>query len=317
MKQGTDILITGGFGFIGLALARHILANDEKARVILLGLNQNDDAVALRAQYPDRLTFDLRDMIDMEDSWYPHVDEVYHCAAVTVSTNVEAHISPLSNIVMFDALMDSFGDRPDVKVVYMSTGEVYGPLWERIAADNFTWPVPERNGLVGVNVYDKQWLYAISKIVGEMSLLHDEPQCRWSIVRLQNPYGPRMNAGTLIPSLVKAAATGAEMTVYVNDTRPFIYIDDVVHALTTIMRSTLSDGCIINVAGDEVELGDVVPIVQKYAGNIKINFMRKDEHLTNHRRALDTHELRSLGWMPWVSLDEGIRKTVEHFKGKI
>lgn len=320
MKEGTDILITGGTGFLGYFLAKRILEKDEKALVTLLSMGEPDELVRdLQARYERRLKFDMRDVREMDETWYPHIDQVYHLAAKKVTTASDLELSALdTNTKIDDAVFYSLTDLGQaVKMLYVSTGEVFGPLWERMAVDGFSWPVPERNGLAAVNVYESQWMYALSKIVGEMRIMHENHGYRWSIARLQNPYGPRMGDKTLIPTLMRSAITGELAKVYGNDTRPFLYAEDVADAFITIMNSSHTDGKIINVAGPEMELGDLVPLVQKIAGTFPVEVINRPAHISNHVRALDTSELQALGWHPWIDINEGLLKTWEYYKDKI
>lgn len=320
MKAERDILITGGFGFIGYVIAKRILEKYPSDRVTLLSRGEPDEYVrALQEKHGDRLKFDTRDIIDMDETWYPHADQIYHLAArKTTTDNIDDSGVLEMNLKTDDSVLWSMINRGEsCKLLYVSTGEVFGPLWERMRADGFTWPVPERNGLVGINIYDPQWMYALSKIVGEAQIIHEGGDFRWSIARLQNPYGPRMGDKTLIPKLMQSAVTGEKASVFANDTRPFIYVDDVADAFIVIMNSSHTDGKIINVAGPEMEVGDLVPVVQRVAGAFVVDVKRREEHLPNHVRALDTTELQSLGWRPWVDIKEGIERTWEYYKDHI
>jgi UDP-glucuronate decarboxylase len=83
-----------------------------------------------------------------------------------------------------------------------------------------------------------------------MAFIHTHGNWRWSIVRMQNPYGPRMGWDNVVPKFIKKILDG-ERELWVQtpmDTRPFTYIDDVVDGLIRVMESREMDGQIVNVA---------------------------------------------------------------------
>jgi len=312
-------LITGANGFIGYALTKRLLETRPDERLVLHARTAfSPDTIELVGQYPGRTTYRYGDLGDYDigdDAEIEDVDRVYHLAARIATTGASANVLD-ENETIDAALFDAYAARDDVRILYASTGEVLGPLWELMAASSdWKWPPPETHGAAAITIPDPRWMYALSKIVGEARLRHSGYAYDWTIARLQNPYGPRASEATLIPQIIKGALKGPPATVYVNDTRPFLYVDDVADALILTMESPHASKRVVNIAGPEITAGqmaDAITAVLEDPGAYTKQY--REGHLPFHRRALDTAFLDGLGWRPWITLDEGAKKTVEYFK---
>lgn len=326
MAPKANILIIGGFGFIGLALARRILEKDKESRVILFGRKpQKDDALdALVRECGGRITIDPRDTERLcSEHSFKDVTQVYHLAARKVTTaDKDADDVFEDNYFADSDVFYTFENRPDVKIVYASSCEVIGPLWERMRAEEGgAWPLPESFRIGSVDIYDPAGAYGISKIVGEMRLLHGKWDFKYAIARIASPYGPRMGDKTLIPVLMAAQrAEEGKPKVYVNDTRPYIYIDDVCDALMIIMQSSHTNGKIVAVAGPEQTIGNVAALIPSVVGGRRIDYFEsimRDAFMPGHVRGVAVTTLLELGWRPWVELDEGLRRTWDYYQHKL
>jgi nucleoside-diphosphate-sugar epimerase len=311
------ILITGGAGFIGFHLAKTLLERNDNVIVTVVdnfsNSVQDKDFQDLQAQYPETLRVMAWDLALARDLPNLQVDEVYHLAAVRGTKFSKHGVSTLhTNILSTLNLIRWFRDEP-AKVLFASTGEVWGGLPLQVLDE----PVKENSPVGFADVYDPRWTYAASKIAGEIAFIHTPGQWRWSIVRMQNPYGPRMGWDKVVPRFIKHLLEGATALKVDTpwDTRPFTYIDDVVDGLIRVMESPLMDKQIVNVAyPKEIEIFDLAHTLVRVAGtetrvDIPVGLLPQAEN-----RFLDTTKLQSLGWKPIVDLEEGLRRTFEWYQ---
>jgi nucleoside-diphosphate-sugar epimerase len=141
------------------------------------------------------------------------------------------------------------------------------------------------------------------------------------IVRIFNTYGPRMNPndGRSVPNFITQALRGEPLTVYGDgrQTRSYCYVDDMVAGLIAVMFAPPDTrGMVFNVGNpDEREILEFARIIRELCGsNSEIAFCPalQDDPA---RRCPDITRISSLlGWQPRVSLEEGLRRTIEWFR---
>ena len=313
-----NVLITGGFGFIGFHLAKKLLEREGTVVTLLDKAMENldGDLHDLQQKYPSRLFLFRGDLCKGE---FPEGEfgEVYHLAAMRGTkyslygeqnpyTMLENNITSTMNLINWCR---------GGKVVFASTGEVHGSLPDGVV------PIPTPStAFVGVsNVYDPRWTYSLSKIVGEMALIHANKDFLWTIVRMQNPYGPRMGEDNVIPKFIRRILSGEKRLEVVtpNDTRPFTYIDDVVDALILCMESSDADGEIVNIASPfEYTIKDIAVALQAASGEEVEIVVPESAETEGERRSLDVTKLQELGWDPDEDLMQGLITTWEWYKDK-
>ena len=327
-KLSNRSLITGGFGFIGYHLACELLSRGEK--VILFGHRPKDDKKFrdLQKKYFDiasgasSLTFRYGDFAfeDMDKVVHdePHIAMIYHLAAQKATSATAGSSSGDLMIHNYDVDMSVFEfaehikahkeDGGPVKLIYMSSGEVYG--------NAFLHGTPLNEGVSSVITPKKPaHIYPASKLMGEMLLMHGDWDFQWNIVRLQNPYGPGMGMDMLIPKLLKAAVDAQEkgkstfLLDYPDDVRPYVYVADVARALGAIMDLGIH-GEVYNVAGKDVVMNYVARcIADAFApGALQIIL----GSMPGSRKSMDITKVnRDTGWMPTTDLEEGLLMTYE------
>jgi GDP-L-fucose synthase len=203
-------------------------------------------------------------------------------------------------------------------------------IYPRMAAQ----PIKEEYLLTGV-LEPTNEPYAIAKIAGiKMCESYNRQYgTDYRSVMPTNLYGPGDNYhpenSHVIPALIRrfheAKAAGADKVVIWGTGSPrreFLYVDDMADASVHVMEldratydlhttPTLSH---INVGtGDDVTIREVAEIIGKavgFTGEIGFDLDKPDG---TPRKLMDTAKLSSLGWKPGMSLEEGIRKTYEHF----
>ncbi len=139
------------------------------------------------------------------------------------------------------------------------------------------------------------------------------------IVRLFNVYGPRMRAddGRVIPAFITAALAGAPLPVHGDgrQTRSFCFVDDLLEGLYRLATYDGLAGEVVNLGNpEETSLLDLAQIVASLVGRTpNVVHLPLPEDDPTRRRPDIRKAQASLGWSPTVSLEQGLRRTIEWF----
>jgi UDP-glucose 4-epimerase len=299
-------LITGGAGFIGCALANHLVTEGHHVRV-LDDLSAGCDPARLAS----RVLFTRGDVKDIPKLWtlLRNVDCVYHLAArVYVEQSI---LYPREyndvNVGGTVAVMEAMRDAGVKRVVLASSGAVYG--------EQAVQPVKE------TQPPNPQSPYAVSKIAAEHYVF--TIGALWDIetvaLRIFNAYGPGQQVPTshppVIPQFVKQALSGGSLVVFGDgtQTRDFVYIDDVVEAMVAAATASDVDRAIINVgSGRELTINELTNKVEQAT--------RREVHpLYNLAQSGGVSRLvadislarRKLGFKPKTDIDKGLGLLLE------
>ncbi len=244
-------LITGGAGFLGSALANRLVSDGHEVRVV-------DD---LSAGDPSRLlpevTFTRGDINDIPRMWslLQDVQCVYHLAArVSVPESV---LYPRDynavNVGGTVSVLEAMRDAGVKRVVFSSSGAVYGEQGSQPLRE--TMPPDPRSP------------YAVSKLASEFYIRTTGILWKMETVSLRvfNAYGPGQQLPAshppVIPAFLKQALKGGTIVVHGdgNQTRDYVYIDDVVDALAAASTAPGIDRMVINVgSGTETSVNGLV-----------------------------------------------------------
>ena len=143
------------------------------------------------------------------------------------------------------------------------------------------------------------------------------------ILRIFNTYGPRMRLddGRVIPNFIGQALRDEPLTVYGDgsQTRSFCYIDDLVEGIFIATMKEGLEGEVFNLGNPEeypiIELAK--KIIEITGSNSSIEFLPLPEDDPKRRCPDITKAKNILGWEPKISLDEGLKLTIEYFSKKI
>jgi dTDP-glucose 4,6-dehydratase len=144
---------------------------------------------------------------------------------------------------------------------------------------------------------------------------------RTNIARIFNTYGPRMQLkdGRVVPAFLDQALSGEPMTIFGDglQTRSFCYVSDLVRGLVLLSRS--DERYPVNLGNPgEMTILEFAKSIQKLMGaDARIEFRPLPEDDPKRRRPDISKAQRVLGWEPVVSLDDGIRETIEYFRVKV
>ncbi len=304
------LLVTGGAGFIGSNFARHVLTTSDDQVTILDALTYAGNRANLVDLEADpRLRFVHGDICDRElvASVMPGHDAVVHFAA-------ESHVD--RSIVAPDAFVRTNCDGTNVlcdvagrseiqKFVHVSTDEVYGS----IDTGSFT----ESSPLAPSSPY------SASKAGSDLIALahHRTHGLPVVITRSSNNYGPYQYPEKLIPLFVTNLLEGRTVPVYGDglNVRDWCHVEDNCAAIDLVLRQGAT-GEIYNIgAGHETTNLDLTHLVLAAMGKGPEAIEFVDDRLGHDRRySLDATRVRTLGWSPRRSLEEGIVQTVDWYR---
>jgi UDP-glucose 4-epimerase len=299
------VLITGGAGFLGAALANRLVGLGHNVLVI-------DD---LTAGDPRRLAPEVLlsrgDARDVPKLWtlLQGVDCVYHLAA-RVRVPESIHYPSDYNAVNVGgtvAVMEAMRDTGVRRVVFASSGALYGEQAGQPVSES---QMPNPNSP-----------YGVSKVAAEyyVSTLGELYNIETVSLRIFNAYGPGQELPPsyppVIPQLLRQAQTGGSLVIFGDgtQTRDFVYVDDVVDALVTSATATEVNRAVINIgSGQEVSINDLATLVARVTGK-RISILHNQAQSGGVSRLVADVSLASdlLGWTPRNDLEAGLRRTLK------
>jgi UDP-glucose 4-epimerase len=317
---GKRVLVTGGLGFIGSHLAARLV--HERAEVTLIDslapeyggnrFNIADIADHVRISISDvRETHGLRDMIEGKDLLFNLAGQTAHLDSMTdpetdLDINCRAQLSILETCRIVN---------PGIKIVFASTRQIYG------RPDYL--PVDERHLVRPVDVN------GINKSAGERYhiLYNDVYGIRACALRLTNTYGPHMRIRdarqTFLGIWIRRVIEGESIEVWGgSQLRDFTYVDDAVDAFCRAALDPAADGQTFNLGGLEViSLDGLAKALVRVngAGEVTIkDFPPERKKIDIGDYYSDDRLVRStLGWDPHVTLEVGLRKTLDFYREHI
>lgn len=311
-----NCLLLGGAGFIGLHLARRLLADGHQVTVVDdFSRGRHDpelDALDVRV-----ISADLTDPASFA-ALPADCDHVYLLAAVVGVRNVERDPSRVVRINTLVVLNTLEWITAPQRLFFASTSEAYAG---GVATGVVPVPTPETVPLVVEDVTAPRFAYGISKMLGEAAVIHAGRAKNVPVVvgRFHNVYGPRMGADHVIPELSLRALRGEDpFVVYGTDQfRAFCHVDDAVEAVVRLMATDAAAGRIVHIGDDtaETNIGELAELVLKIAGHAPEVRTEPAPPGSVARRCPDLTLLRALtGYSPGVSLDEGVRRTFDWYR---
>ncbi len=294
-------LVTGGAGFIGSALANRLAQEGHHVRVI-------DD---LSAGDPSRLLPEVNltrgSVTDKPKLWrlLDKIDCVYHLAArVSVPESI---LYPREyetiNVGGTVALMEAMRDAGVQRVVLASSGAIYGEQSQQPVTEDMS-PRPSSP-------------YAVSKLAAEYYV--NTIGSLWGIetvaLRIFNAYGPGQQIppthAPVIPQFMKQALGEGSLVIFGDgeQTRDFVYIDDVVKALMAAATAEGVNRMVINVGlGLETSLNELVRAIERVTGREAHALHVRAESGGVSRLVADLSlARRCLAYEPGVDLETGLR----------
>jgi UDP-glucose 4-epimerase len=305
------ILITGGAGNIGSALASWFLKQG-KSEVTVVDNLSTGDLSKLENGHPN-LQFIKADVNRKEEisevMLSNRFDFVFHYAAVVgVKRTQENPISVLNDIEGIKNLLLLSKNTGVKRFFFSSSSEVYG---EPVS-------IPQNEDTTPLN---SRVPYAVVKNVGEAfcKSFHQEYGLNYTVFRFFNTYGPKQTVDFVISRFLGLAIRGDDLTIYGDgqQSRTFCYIDDNIEATAMALDNNLFVNDVVNIGGDKViTILDLAKLVIKITGSTsKIIFLPPLPDGDMTRRQPDNSKMLSILKRPLLGLEEGIKRTMQdpHF----
>ena len=303
------ILVTGGAGFLGSHLCDSLL--EKSTDIVCVDNFFSGSKDNIRHLFSHTRFESIRH--DIIHPLFLEVDKIYHlaCPASPIHYQVNA-IKTVKTNVMGTINMLGLAKRIKARILLASSSEIYG--------DATVHPQPE-SYWGNVNPIGYRSCYDEGKRVAETLMMdyHRQNKVDIQIARIFNTYGPRMavNDGRAISNFIVQALSGEPLTVYGDgsQTRSFCYVSDLIQALIALMAVDDFTGPVNLGNPEEIPVLDVAETIiklTKSSSKIIHKSLPADDPL---RRCPDISlAKKKLGWKPRISLEEGLDKTIAHFK---
>ncbi|MDE1976702.1 MAG: SDR family oxidoreductase [Elusimicrobia bacterium] len=304
------LVITGGAGFLGSHLAERFLGQGHAVTVLdnlLTGRLENIEPLFGRPGF----TFVKQDVTN-----FIHVpgkvDAVLHFASPASPDDYAKYPIPTLKVGALGT-HKALGLAKDKKAIFMiaSTSEIYGdPLVS-----------PQKEDYWGnVNPIGPRGVYDEAKRFAEAMTMayHRYHKMPVRILRIFNTYGPRMrkNDGRAVPNFITQALKGKPITVYGRgeQTRSLCYVSDLVAGIDALLRSNINAP--VNIGNPrELTILSIAKLIKKLTGSrsaiVHKPLPTDDPKVRRPDIALAKRELK---WRPRVSLEEGLKATIEYFR---
>lgn len=310
-------LVTGGAGFVGLHLARHLL--DSGVDVTLLddfSRGRVDDDLRRISPHVRLVEHDLTTPVPDELFAQPF-HTVYHLAAVVGVQRANENPGHVLGVNLRSTLqvLDWCRRHPPEVLFLSSTSEVADGA-VRVGLSRF--PTSEGVPFVLPDPTSPRASYALSKVVAEMLFRQHRDEFRVRIGRYHNIYGPRMGNSHVIPQFINRALDRQDpFAIYgAYQSRAFCYIDDAVAATVALSQLPTPDPVLANIGNDrqEVRIRDLAERVAALAGYRPEFDVHDPPPGSPQRRLPDLTVLRdTVGVRASVDLDRGLRATFDWY----
>ena len=313
-----NVIISGGLGFIGSNLAIELVKRGAVVTIIdslipeyggnLWNIEPVKNQVKINIS-DVRDEYSIRNLIQGQDYFFNLAGQTSHLDSMQnpftdLEINSKAQLSILEACKKYN---------PTIKIVFASTRQLYGkPHYLPVDEKHPLFPVDVN----GINKLSGEWYHIVYNQVYDI---------KTAILRLTNSFGPRMRIKdarqTFLGIWIRNLIENKPITIYGNGSqiRDYNYIDDVVDAFLKVAASDLWNGSIFNLGHNE-------PISLKTTAEILIEEHQAGSYQFNafpaELKKIDIGDFYSdygkinalLGWMPKVSIREGIHKTLDYYK---
>jgi UDP-glucuronate decarboxylase len=302
-------LVTGGSGFLGSHLCARLLRSGHEVVCV------DNFFTGCKSNIADLVSNPHFEVIrhDISFPLYLEVDEIYNLACPASPVHYQYDPIQTTKTSVLGAInMLGLAKRTKAKIFHASTSEVYGdPIVH-----------PQKETYWGhVNPKGERSCYDEGKRCAE-SLFFDyvrQHDLVIKVARIFNTYGPRMHPedGRVVSNFIIQALKGEPITIYGDgsQTRSFCYVDDLIEGILRLMNSREGLQGPVNLGnpGEFTILELAHKIIDITGSGSSLDFRPLPPDDPRQRQPDITLAKTELGWQPKVSLDEGLRKTIEYF----
>lgn len=309
----TRILVTGGAGFIGSHLCEKLVRMNYDVICfdnLFTGKKENIQHLMKEPNF-EFYRGDVIEDINIE------CDQIYNLACPASPPHYQ--YDPVKTIkTSFLGALHTLGlaKRCHATILQASTSEVYG--------DPEVHPQPETYW-GHVNCDGIRSCYDEGKRAAETLFFdyHRQHGVKIKIIRIFNTYGPNMRGddGRVVSNFIVQALKGEDITIYGDgmQTRSFCYVDELVDAMIKMMNSREDFTGPVNLGnpGEFTMLELAEKVIKLTESNSKIVHLSLPSDDPAQRKPVIDLAKKELGWEPYITLDEGLKKTIEYFKNEI
>lgn len=306
-----NILVTGGAGFIGSHLVRHLLAKGEKVTAL------DNLSTGLAENLPPEAEFIEMDILDERLKKVVAAgafDAIVHLAAQTmVDISVKDPLfDARENLLGTVHVLEAARAANVKRIVFASTAAAYGDVKE----DDL--PVREAQPTEPMS------FYGLSKLSVEkyLAMYHQLYGLEYVVLRFANVYGERQGdggEGGVISIFAKAVAEGRDITIYGDgeQTRDFVYAGDIAEGILAALRTEEVNAAYNLSTQTETSLRELVSLLAEIRGREIVPKYGAEREGDIYKSMLsNSRARRGLDWQPATTLAEGLRRTYEYFCGK-
>jgi len=317
------IVVLGAAGFIGFHISNSLAKQTNLSLILVDNFVRGErDNQFLKLISNQNVEFKQLDL-SIENSYlnlFKEGDIVLNCAALNGTQNFyNAPTQVIRNSAISSILAAEFAAKSNVsKYIYFGSAESYAG---GINLGITEIPTNENVPLVIENPINLRWSYAASKSMGEISTIanHFQFGLKAFILRVHNIYGPRMGLNHVIPDLVSKFLAGNFEVYGVNESRAFMYVQDLVSIVEKFVFSEINNNEIIYNVGSVIEtnIGKLAQIILKEL-NIEIEIKQLPSFDGSvSRRVPDITKLKNQFDFLDTDIVVGIRKYINWYKDSL
>jgi UDP-glucuronate decarboxylase len=303
-------LVTGGAGFLGSHLCERLLRDGADVLCVDNFFTGSKENIAhlLPNAYFELLRHDVCFPL------YVEVQRIFNFACPASPVHYQFDPVQTTKTSVHGAInMLGLAKRVKARILQASTSEVYGDPEMHPQAENY-WGRVNPTGIR--SCYDE------GKRCAE-TLFFDywrQHKLDIKVVRIFNTYGPRMHPrdGRVVSNFIVQALTGEDITIYGDgqQTRSFCYVDDLIEAIVRVMQTDGNFTGPVNI-GNPTEftmlaLAETVLSLAHSKSRIRFAPLPADD--PRQRKPDLTLARKELGWQPTVSLEDGLKETIQYFR---
>ncbi|OFX13712.1 MAG: NAD-dependent dehydratase [Armatimonadetes bacterium RBG_16_58_9] len=304
------ILVTGGAGFLGSHLCDLLLSRNYRVTAMDNLITGSIDNIAhhIDNEHFRFINYNVTNYLYIDE----HVDAVFHFASPASPIDYQRYpiqTLKVGSLGTHKAL--GLAKAHNAAFLLASTSEVYGDPTVHPQSEDYWGNV---NPIGPRGVYDEAKRFAEAMTMA----YHQVHGIDTRIARIFNTYGPRMRLhdGRVVPMLIYQAVTGEPLTVYGDgsQTRSFCYVSDLVEGVYRLFASECCEP--INIGNpDEITVLEFAEMVKRLTNSSsEIEFLPLPTDDPHKRRPDITKARRLLDWEPKVSLEEGLKATIEYIR---
>lgn len=316
--MGRKFLVTGGTGFIGSGLVKGLLRAGHQVRSLDNDSRGHVRKLGTLASQVECIQGDIRDAVTVRQA-VRGVDAVAHLAYINGTEFFYTRPDLILDVAVKGMInvLDACKEEGVSELILASSSEVYQTPPQV--------PTAEEVPLVVPNVHNPRYSYGGGKIICELMALHMAGRSMRKVIifRPHNVFGPDMGREHVIPQfalrmrdLVKQQPSGVlSFPIQGNgtETRSFIFIDDAVDGILCAVDRGEHLGIYHVGTEEERSIADVARGVARCFGREIALVPGKLQQGSTARRCPDISKLRSLGFEPKVSFEDGLQRTVQWY----